>query len=51
MPKVIFLFVLVFSLSAWAISYDVSTIKEGSGEPVKSGQLIQIGRASCRERV
>lgn len=42
MSKVIFLFVLVFSLSAWAISYDVSTIKEGSGEPVKSGQLIQV---------
>lgn len=42
MPKVFFLIVLLFSISLWAIPYEVVTIKEGSGEPVKSGQLIQV---------
>ena len=42
MPKVFFLIVLLFSISIWAIPYEVVSIKEGSGEPVKSGQLIQV---------
>ena len=41
MPKC-FLIVLLFSISIWAIPYEVVSIKEGSGEPVKSGQLIQV---------
>ncbi len=42
MLKPFVFFILLFSALALAVPYEVSTVKEGSGEGIKAGQLIQV---------
>ncbi len=43
MPKIrLFSLLLVFHACLWAIPYEVTTLKEGSGEPIENGQLIRV---------
>ena len=38
----LFSLLLLLPACLWAIPYEVSTVKEGSGEPIQNGQLIRV---------
>ena len=42
MSKTNLFLVLLLSCVVWAIPYKVETIKEGSGDPIRAGQLIKV---------
>lgn len=42
MSKTNLFIVLLLSCVVWAIPYKVETIKEGSGDPIRAGQLIRV---------
>lgn len=42
MSKTNLFIVLLLSCVVWAIPYKVETIKEGSGDPIRAGQLIKV---------
>src|SRR5690554_7604352 len=42
MSKLFFFYFFLLFNALWAFSYKSVTLKEGVGEPVKSGQLIQV---------
>lgn len=42
MSKTNILLVLMLSCAVWAIPYNVETLKEGSGDPIRAGQLIKV---------
>ena len=46
MPKTKFLFkffpVLLITCNLWAVPFNVEVVKEGSGDTIRAGQLIQV---------
>lgn len=42
MSKINLFFVLLLSSMVWAVPFKVETVKEGSGEPIRAGQLIKV---------
>ena len=46
MPKLKFLFqflsVLLLASNLWAVPFNVEVVKEGSGDTIRAGQLIQV---------
>jgi peptidylprolyl isomerase len=42
MSKTNLFIVLLLSCVVWAIPYKVETVKEGSGDPIRAGQLIKV---------
>ncbi len=42
MPKLKFFLVLLFTCSLWAVPFKVDVVKEGSGDEIRSGQLIKV---------
>ena len=42
MPKLKIFLVLLLSTLSFAVPFNVETVKEGSGEPVRAGQLIKV---------
>lgn len=42
MSKINVFFVLLLSGMVWAVPFKVETVKEGSGDPIRAGQLIKV---------
>lgn len=42
MSKINLFLVLLLSSMVWAVPFKVETVKEGSGEPIRAGQLIKV---------
>ena len=42
MLKIKFFLVLLACSVAWAVPFKSETVKEGSGEPIRAGQLIKV---------
>ena len=42
MPKLKIFLVLLFTCSLWAVPFKVDVVKEGSGDEIRSGQLIKV---------
>lgn len=42
MPKLKFFLVLFVSCNLWAVPYNMEVVKEGSGDTIRAGQLIQV---------
>ena len=42
MPKLKIFLVLLFTCSLWAVPFKVDVVKEGTGDEIRSGQLIKV---------